>query len=99
MKNLIGRLETTNKRLQESQWKLESIRVKRGWGVDYFSEQWTRQKALQMDAISKTRQRYLQELGELLDLEERLVDAQYVDFHLINLISSFLVSKGPSLQL
>lgn len=76
VKTLLGRLESTNQRLQESESKLKLIEGKRGWGLTYFAEQWARQKALQMDAISKTRQKYLDELGELLELEERLVNAQ-----------------------
>lgn len=42
----------------------------------YFQTQWARKRHLQLEAISKKRQAFLEELGQLLDLEERLVEAQ-----------------------
>lgn len=52
------------------------IEGKRGFNLAYFHNQWARKKDQQLDAISKKRQKYLEELGELLDLEEKLVEAQ-----------------------
>lgn len=75
-KNLLSRLETTKKRKQEAQFTLEQLEVQSGHEVPYFAEQWTRQKEMQLEAITKKRQKYIEELGELLDLEEKLEEAQ-----------------------
>lgn len=76
VKNLLSRLDVTNQRLQEAQIHLMCIEGKRGFNLKYFRDQWSRKKAQQLDVISKKRQKYLEELGELLDLEEKLVEAQ-----------------------
>lgn len=36
---------------------------------------------MQLEAISKKRQKYIEELDELLDLEEKLQEAQWVYIH------------------
>ena len=56
--------------------QLKSIQQRRGWDLTYFKVKWERKKRVQLATISKKRQAFLEELGELLDLEERLVEAQ-----------------------
>lgn len=76
VQKLLARRDLTSKHLLEAQHQLSRIEGKRGWDMQYFRDQWDRQKALQLEAINKKHLMYLEELGELLDLEERLVDAQ-----------------------
>jgi hypothetical protein len=62
--------------LKEVEFELRCLAQKRGWNLSYFQQQWTRKRNAQLEVISKKRKKYLDELAELLDLEERLVVAE-----------------------
>ncbi|KAH9814973.1 hypothetical protein DFH28DRAFT_1221503 [Melampsora americana] len=72
----LTRLYRTQKELGDVEFQLTTIQQRHGWDITYFRIQWERKKRVQLAAISKKRQAFLEELGELLDLEERLVEAQ-----------------------
>lgn len=52
------------------------------YSVEYFSAQWKRQRTCQSTMLSDGSSRRLEErLTNLLDIQEKLREAQYVQFH------------------
>ncbi|KAH9822492.1 hypothetical protein DFH28DRAFT_1049759 [Melampsora americana] len=76
VKFILARLTKATRQLEETKFELRRLAQKRGWNLLYFQHQWARKRNAQLEVISKKRKKYLEELAELLDLEERLVDAE-----------------------
>ncbi|KAH9816122.1 hypothetical protein DFH28DRAFT_927475 [Melampsora americana] len=77
VKFILARLTKATRQLEETKFELRRLAQKRGWNLLYFQHQWARKRNAQLEVISKKHKKYLDELAELLDLEERLVDAEH----------------------
>ncbi|EGG01539.1 uncharacterized protein MELLADRAFT_92052 [Melampsora larici-populina 98AG31] len=72
----IRHLGKTNAKLKLAKDRLAHLESVHGLNMAYFEEQWRRKKKLQSQALSQTSADYLEKLGELVELEEKLIAAQ-----------------------
>ncbi|KAH9810876.1 hypothetical protein DFH28DRAFT_1085386 [Melampsora americana] len=62
--------------LSEARGTLKFLHRSHGHTEEYFKQQWERKKVIQSQTISQTSADYLEHVGELVNLEEKLVEAQ-----------------------
>lgn len=73
-----ARGQEIGRRLAASEAILAKLRASHGYDEAYFSEQWDRQRKLQLNAISQNAKEKRKTLGVLLKLEEKLIETRYV---------------------
>ncbi|KAH9822566.1 hypothetical protein DFH28DRAFT_1181288 [Melampsora americana] len=69
-------LRQTQKIMSEARGTLKFLHRSHGHTEEYFKQQWERKKVIQSQTISQTSADYLEHVGELVNLEEKLVEAQ-----------------------
>ncbi|KAH9808496.1 hypothetical protein DFH28DRAFT_1087716 [Melampsora americana] len=74
--NSLTHLHKTKKKLADSRAILTKLHIYHGHTKQYFWDQWEQKKTIQRQIISETSKEYLEHVGELIDLEEKLVAAQ-----------------------
>lgn len=77
---MLSHLRRAELRLSQAEIIIRRIGAHHNYTLEYLAEQWNRQRKTQMDAISTTAKRKKERMIELLDMEERLVEARYVVF-------------------
>ncbi|EGG03984.1 uncharacterized protein MELLADRAFT_89768 [Melampsora larici-populina 98AG31] len=74
--NSLKHLRQTQKKMDDANKVLKDLNTTHGHTEMYFQQQWERKKAIQGQTISQTSKDYLEHVGDLVELEEKLVIAQ-----------------------
>ncbi|EGG01200.1 uncharacterized protein MELLADRAFT_92702 [Melampsora larici-populina 98AG31] len=73
---MVSHLKKAQIRLSNAESALHQLRTEHGHTVEYLSVQWDQQRATQMDVISRTAREKKERMIDLLNMEEKLIEAR-----------------------